>query len=58
MSQAASNVSERHSISVIIPAYNRAGLIGETLKSLLNQRLLDGTMEQTLKAFEDWKLEI
>ena len=24
-------------ISVIIPAYNRAGLIGETLKSLLNQ---------------------
>ena len=24
-------------ISIIIPAYNRAGLIGETLRSLLNQ---------------------
>ncbi len=24
-------------ISVIIPAYNRASLIGETLRSLLNQ---------------------
>jgi glycosyltransferase involved in cell wall biosynthesis len=32
-------VSERHSISVIIPAYNRAGLIGETLQSLLKQTL-------------------
>ena len=30
---------ERHSISVIIPAYNRAELIGETLRSLLNQTL-------------------
>ena len=30
-------MSERHSISVIIPAYNRAELIGETLRSLLNQ---------------------
>jgi glycosyltransferase involved in cell wall biosynthesis len=26
-------------ISVIIPAYNRADLIGETLRSLLNQTL-------------------
>ncbi|NDG72818.1 MAG: glycosyltransferase [Proteobacteria bacterium] len=32
-------MSERHSISVIIPAYNQAGLIGETLQSLLNQTL-------------------
>ena len=24
-------------ISVVVPAYNRAGLIGETLRSLLNQ---------------------
>ncbi|MFM8717873.1 MAG: glycosyltransferase [Spartobacteria bacterium] len=30
-------MSERHTISVIIPAYNRAGLIGETLRSLVNQ---------------------
>jgi len=29
--------SANTSISVIIPAYNRAGLIGETLRSLLNQ---------------------
>jgi glycosyltransferase involved in cell wall biosynthesis len=69
LSQAASNVSERHSISVIIPAYNRAGLIGETLRSLLNQTVSakeiivvddgsqDGTVERTLEAFENWKLE-
>ena len=56
-------------ISVIIPAYNRAELIGQTLLSLLNQTIsakeiivvdagsTDGTAEQTLKAFEDWKLE-
>ena len=52
-------------ISVIIPAYNRAGLIGETLRSLLNQTgaakeiivVDDGTVETTLEAFENWKLE-
>jgi GT2 family glycosyltransferase len=56
-------------ISVIIPAYNRANLIGETLRSLLNQTVpaqeiivvddgsTDGTAERTLEAFEDWKLE-
>jgi glycosyltransferase involved in cell wall biosynthesis len=57
-------------ISVIIPAYNRADLIGETLRSLLNQTLpaqeiivvddgsSDGTADKTLEAFENWKLEI
>jgi len=57
------------SISVIIPAYNRANLIGETLKSLLNQTVTateiivvddgsqDETAEKTLEAFENWKLE-
>lgn len=56
-------------ISVIIPAYNRAGLIGETLRSLLNQTVSareiivvddgsqDGTAEKALEAFEHWKLE-
>jgi glycosyltransferase involved in cell wall biosynthesis len=56
-------------ISVIIPAYNRAGLIGETLQSLLNQTVLakeiivvddgstDGTAEKTLEAFENCKLD-
>jgi glycosyltransferase involved in cell wall biosynthesis len=52
-------------ISVIIPAYNRAGLIGETLRSLLNQTgaakeiivVDDGTVEKTLEAFENWKPE-
>jgi glycosyltransferase involved in cell wall biosynthesis len=55
--------------SVIIPAYNRANLIGETLLSLLNQTMpameiivvddgsQDGTAEKTLEAFENWKLE-
>ena len=62
-------MSVRHSISVIIPAYNRAGLIAETLRSLLNQTIpakeiivvddgsTDGTAEKTLEAFENWKLE-
>jgi glycosyltransferase involved in cell wall biosynthesis len=56
-------------ISIIIPAYNHAGLIGETLRSLLNQTVLakeiivvddgstDGTAEKTLEAFENWKPE-
>ena len=53
-------------ISVIIPAYNRASLIGETLRSLLNQTMpakeiiliddgsTDGTAEKVLEAFENW----
>jgi GT2 family glycosyltransferase len=48
------------SISVIIPAYNRAGLIGETLRSLLNQTLPakeiivvdDGSRDGTAQAVE------
>ena len=56
-------------ISVIIPAYNRAGLIKETLRSVWSQTLppkeiivvddgsTDGTAEKMLEAFENWKLE-
>ena len=47
-------------ISVIIPAYNRAGLIGATLRSLLNQTLPakeiivvdDGSQDGTAEAAE------
>lgn len=47
-------------ISVIIPAYNRAGLIGETLRSLLNQTVQakeiivvdDGSQDGTAEAAE------
>ena len=30
-------INQGANLSVIIPAYNRSGLIGETLKSLVNQ---------------------
>lgn len=48
------------SISVIIPAYNRAGLIGETLRSLLSQTISakevivvdDGSTDGTAQAVE------
>ena len=60
MIKVASNLSEKHSISVIIPAYNRAELIGETLRSLLNQTVLakeiivvdDGSTDGTAEAVE------
>jgi len=54
-------------ISVIIPVYNRAGLIGETLRSLLSQSLsaeeiivvddgsTDDTSNATFEAFDEWK---
>jgi len=47
-------------ISVVIPAYNRAGLIGDTLQSLFNQTLPakeiivvdDGSTDSTAEAAE------
>ena len=57
-------------ISVIIPAYNRAGLIGETLRSLLIQTVQakelvvddgssDGTAEKCSKRLKtgNWKFD-
>ena len=57
------------SISIIIPAYNRAGLIGETLRSLLNQTVQareiivvddgsqDGTAETVLEILKLGEVE-
>jgi glycosyltransferase involved in cell wall biosynthesis len=57
------------SISVVIPAYNRAELVGQTLRSLLNQTLpayeiivvddgsTDGTEEAAWSAFHQWEGE-
>ena len=59
----------RSHISVIVPAYNRAPLIGQTLRSLLNQTLpaveiiivddgsSDGTAEAAWAAFHRWERE-
>jgi glycosyltransferase involved in cell wall biosynthesis len=59
----------RSGISVIVPAYNRASLIGQTLSSLLNQTLpadeiivvddgsSDGTEDAARAAFHRWESE-
>lgn len=49
-----------HLISVVVPAYNRAELVGQTLRSLLNQTLPadeiivvdDGSTDSTAEAAE------
>ena len=62
-------MSSASSLSVIIPAYNRAELIGQTLRSLLNQSLpadeiivvddgsSDGTEDAARAAFHRWESE-